>query len=168
MPNTCAFGPLRGGDVECSARHRIRASAGSALVEAVFHTSSFGAARPVSICRMLVPVTPQASLRAIRLVHTIAWAFFASCILAVPVFAWRGDFGAAFVLIAVVMVEVLVIVLNRWRCPLTGIAERYTDDRRDNFDIYLPLWLARYNKQIFGSLFAAGVFYSLFRWLGWL
>jgi hypothetical protein len=29
------------------------------------------------------------------------------------------------------------------RCPLTGIAARYTDDRRDNFDIYLPPWLAR-------------------------
>ena len=29
------------------------------------------------------------------------------------------------------------------------------DDRSANFDIYLPLWLARHNKTIFGSVFAA-------------
>jgi hypothetical protein len=29
--------------------------------------------------------------------------------------------------------------------------------RRDNFDIYLPLWLARRNKAIFGALFVLGV-----------
>jgi hypothetical protein len=54
------------------------------------------------------------------------------------------------------------------RCPLTGVAARFTDDRRDNFDIYLPLWLARYNKPIFGWLFAAGLAFTLARWLGWL
>lgn len=45
---------------------------------------------------------------------------------------------------------------NRFRCPLTDVAARYTGDRHDNFDIYLPLWLARYNKEIFGPLFAIG------------
>ena len=43
--------------------------------------------------------------------------------------------------------------------PLTAVAARYTDDRRANFDIYLPEWLARYNKQIFGPLYAMGVAY---------
>jgi hypothetical protein len=40
----------------------------------------------------------------------------------------------------------------------------YTDDRRDNFDIYLPLWLARYDKQDFGTLFTAGV---VLTWVMW-
>lgn len=53
---------------------------------------------------------------------------------------------------------------NRGRCPLTTIAARYTDDRRDNFDIYLPLWLARYNKVIFGSLFGVGLLLAIGRW----
>lgn len=109
----------------------------------------------------------QASLRAVKLVHTIAWAFFAGCILAIPVYAWHGHFAAAAVLFAIVFVEVFIILLNHWRCPLTDIAARYTDNRQDNFDIYLPLWLARYNKQIFGSLFFAGVLYTLARWLSW-
>jgi hypothetical protein len=34
--------------------------------------------------------------------------------------------------------ETVVLVLNGWRCPFTGVAARYTDDRRDNFDIFLP------------------------------
>ncbi|MBB1092471.1 hypothetical protein HUU61_14375 [Rhodopseudomonas palustris] len=41
------------------------------------------------------------------------------------------------------------------RCPLTAVAARYTDERADNFDIYLPIWLARHNRLIFGTLFAA-------------
>ena len=47
------------------------------------------------------------------------------------------------------------------RCPLTDVAARYTSDRRDNFDIYLPLWLARYNKHVFGTLYVAGIVYTL-------
>jgi hypothetical protein len=47
---------------------------------------------------------------------------------------------------------VLVLIANDESCPLTGVAARYTVDRRDNFDIYLPEWLARHNKLIFGSI----------------
>ena len=103
-----------------------------------------------------------------KVVHTIAWAFFAGCILAIPVYTFRGELVAAGVLIAIVFVEVFIILANRWRCPLTGVAARYTEDRQDNFDIYLPLWLARYNKQVFGSLFFAGLLYTLATWRGWI
>lgn len=97
----------------------------------------------------------------IRMIHTLVWAVFAGSIVAIPVFAYIGRSGAAWVLIAFVMLEVVVLLVNRMRCPLTDVAARYTDDRRDNFDIYLPLWLARYNKQVFGSLYVAGIVYTL-------
>ena len=113
-------------------------------------------------------MTPQASLCVIKIVHTIAWIFFAGCILAIPIYAWSGAFVTAFVLIAIVCVEIFIILANHWRCPLTDVAARYTDERQDNFDIYLPLWLARYNKQIFGSIFFAGLLYTLARWQGWI
>ena len=58
--------------------------------------------------------------------------------------------------------ECLVLVLNRMRCPLTDLAARHTEDRRDNFDIHLPLWLARHNKTVFGSLYLLGLLL-----LGW-
>lgn len=104
------------------------------------------------------------ALVAVKLVHTLAWAVFAGCIVAVPVFAWRREFRVASWLIGIVMLEVVVLGLNGMRCPLTAVAARYTDDRRDNFDIYLPLWLARYNKEVFGSLFAGGLVFTAWRW----
>lgn len=106
-----------------------------------------------------------AALRAVKALHTLVWAFFAGCVLAIPVMAWRGDTGWALALIAVVSLEVLVLAVNRWRCPLTDVAARYTDERADNFDIFLPRWLARYNKAIFGSLYVAGMLATLARWL---
>ena len=66
---------------------------------------------------------------------------------------------------AVVLIECLVLAANRGACPLTGVAARYTEERAANFDIYLPLWLARRNKPIFGTLFVAGGVFALARWL---
>jgi polyferredoxin len=97
------------------------------------------------------------TLRAVRLIHTVVWLFFVAVILAIPVAAWQRRFSLFLTLTALVLVEVAVLLWNGFSCPLTGVAARYTADRRDNFDIYLPLWLARYNKLIFGSLFVAGV-----------
>jgi hypothetical protein len=108
---------------------------------------------------------PEHALRAVKLAHTAAWAFFAGCILAIPFATFAGRLGLAATLIAIVTVEVLIILLNRWTCPLTPVAARYTDDRRDNFDIYLPEWLARHNKLIFGVLYALGAVYTLFVWI---
>ncbi len=108
------------------------------------------------------------ALRTVKAVHTAVWAVFAGAIVAIPVLAWQRSFRTALVLIGVVLVEVLVLVLNGMRCPLTGVAARYTDDRRDNFDIYLPEWLARHNKEVFGTLYAAGTLFTVARWAGWL
>lgn len=104
-------------------------------------------------------------LRVIKTVHTLAWAFFAACIAAIPILAWARRFDLALVFIGIVTVEVVVIIVNGWRCPLTAVAARYTDDRRPNFDIYLPEWLARYNKEIFGTLFGAGIVLTIVRWI---
>ena len=104
------------------------------------------------------------ALIAVKVVHTVVWAFFVLCIAAIPVLTWRGSFVAAAWFVGIVFVEVLVIVLNRWRCPLTPLAARYTEDRRANFDIFLPEWLARHNKTIFGALYLAGIAVLIASW----
>jgi hypothetical protein len=106
----------------------------------------------------------ERALLAVKIVHTIAWAFFVLCIAAIPVLAWLGEFVKSSWFVGVVFVEVLVIVLNRWRCPLTPVAARFTEDRRANFDIFLPEWIARHNKTIFGALYLAGVAYLVLSW----
>jgi hypothetical protein len=99
----------------------------------------------------------------VRLVHSAAWVLFASAILVLPITVWMGRLAWALWLSALVMVEVSILVANGMRCPLTSVAARYTADRSDNFDIYLPAWLARHNKAIFGSLFVAGELFLLYR-----
>lgn len=106
-----------------------------------------------------------APLILVKLLHTVVWAFFGGCVVLIPVAAVGRRFGLALVLIGLVLIEVLVLAANAWRCPLTGVAARYTAQRQDNFDIYLPLWLARYNKQIFGTLYLAGILVTLGVWL---
>lgn len=102
----------------------------------------------------------------IKLLHTVVWALFVLCILGIFVAAHAGRLGLALVLIAIVTGEVVILLLNGLRCPLTAIAARHTPERTENFDIYLPLWLAKYNQEIFGTIFALGLAYTAYRWLG--
>ena len=108
----------------------------------------------------------SSTLLAIKLAHSVVWVFLVACIVAIPVAAYLGRFRLGFALIAVVLIEVLVLIVNRWRCPLTGMAARYTDERQPNFDIFLPVWVARHNKALFGTLFVGGLGYTFFKW--WL
>lgn len=103
---------------------------------------------------------PESKLRAIKMIHTLVWAVFAASILAIPVFAFLASLTIAWGLIGFVFLEVVVLVANRMKCPLTDVAGRYTPERQDNFDIYLPLWLARHNKAVFGWLYVAGIVYA--------
>jgi hypothetical protein len=102
---------------------------------------------------------------AIKLLHTAIWLFFAGCIVAIPIAGAFRHFYWAGVLTGLVLFECAVIAFNRGRCPLTDLAGRYTEERSDNFDIYLPLWLARHNKTIFGTLFAIGELFVLGQYL---
>jgi hypothetical protein len=103
------------------------------------------------------------SLTLVKAAHTLVWAVFAGCILAIPAASWCGEHRIAGWLAAIVAGEVAVLGFNRWRCPLTSVAARYTNDRRANFDIYLPEWLAKHNKLIFGALYLAGVVFAIVR-----
>ncbi len=104
-------------------------------------------------------------LTAIKLLHTAIWLFFVACIAGIPFTAAQHRFRCTAILSGLVIFECAVIAINKGRCPLTDLASPYTEERADNFDIYLPLWLARYNKQIFGTLFVLGELFALACWL---
>lgn len=108
---------------------------------------------------------PDCPLAAIKLLHTAVWAVMAGAILAMPVAAFTRHFGWALLLSVLVVCECAVLAANRGRCPLTDWAARFTDERGANFDIYLPDWLARNNKTIFGVLLVVNEVIVLWRWL---
>jgi hypothetical protein len=105
------------------------------------------------------------ALVAIKLLHTAVWALLAGCILALPITALLHRFDWAMILNVIILAECGVLTLNKGRCPLTGVAARFTDNRADNFDIYLPNRVARHNKAIFGTLFVLNELVVLWFWL---
>ena len=97
-------------------------------------------------------------LLTIKLIHTIIWAFFVAVIFyvfyagitnSINLYTWIG--------IGLIIGEGLVLVLFKMSCPLTVVARNYSDSKKDNFDIFLPSWLAKYNKIIFTSIFIIGL-----------
>ena len=104
-------------------------------------------------------------LTAIKLFHTLIWAILAGSIVVLPLAGVLRRFRWAAILTGLVLLECGVLAVNGGRCPLSDLAARFTDNNADNFDIYLPNWLARHNKVIFGVLFVAGELVVLGCWL---
>ncbi|WP_281541146.1 hypothetical protein [Maribacter aestuarii] len=103
-------------------------------------------------------------LLSIKLIHTVIWLFFNVVIfyLLYAVIVNKIDLWV-WICIGLVLLEGIVLLLFKWFCPLTVIARRYSDSTKDNFDIFLPNWLAKHNKLIYTSIFAIAVIILLFR-----
>jgi hypothetical protein len=87
-------------------------------------------------------------LTAIKLLHTVVWAIFGGSIVVLPLTGVLRRFRWAAILTGLVLLECGVLAVNGGRCPLSDSAQRLSDSHANNFDIYLPNWLAQYNKVI--------------------
>ena len=92
----------------------------------------------------------------IKLVHTILflligistiYVFISAALDQINMLTWWA-FG-------VVIVELLALVLNDWRCPLTDLAEQHGADVGSVADLFLPEWLSDRLFLIFGIIFSA-------------
>jgi hypothetical protein len=90
----------------------------------------------------------------IKTFHTIIWLFFntvlfymayAVIINRINIFVWLG--------IGCILIEWLVLLIFKWQCPFTILARKYSSSSKENFDIFLPIWLAKYNKPIYITIF---------------
>jgi hypothetical protein len=106
------------------------------------------------------------AIDAIKLVHTAIFAVVSTSVLYV---FWAGVrarptrwTGRA---IAIVLAESAVFVGNRWRCPLTILAEELGSDHGRVTDMFLPRWFADRIPQIYTPPFLIGVLGLLWhRW----
>ena len=110
------------------------------------------------------PMDNARKLFFIKVVHTLIWAFYV-LVIGYVVYAGITDRVStlAWIAIGLVVFEGLVLLFNEWHCPLTLVGRRYTDNASENFDIFLPQWLARNNKIIFTAIFAVGVVLVVWR-----
>ena len=103
-------------------------------------------------------------LIAIKLLHTLIWLFFEVAIFYILYSGITGRINLlTWLAIFAVVGEGLVLLVFRMFCPLTLIARKYSDSTKDNFDIYIPNWLARHNKTVFTGIFLIGLFIVLVR-----
>lgn len=94
----------------------------------------------------------------IKLVHTLIWAFFVSVIGYILYAGIFNEVGTpVWIAIGMIVFEGIVLLINKGKCPLTPLAAQYTNNTDDNFDIFLPKWLARNNKIIFSLIYFLGV-----------
>jgi hypothetical protein len=90
----------------------------------------------------------------IKILHTAVWVFF-NVVLFYLLYAVATDRIDKWVWIGIglIFLEGAVLLVFKSICPITLLARQYTDSTRDNFDIYLPNWLARHNKLIYTTFF---------------
>lgn len=89
----------------------------------------------------------------VKIIHTLIWIFFnvvifyslyAVLINKIDKWLW--------ICLGIILLEGFVLILFGKKCPITLVARKYSDSMKDNFDIYLPNWLAKYNKSIYSSI----------------
>lgn len=100
----------------------------------------------------------------VKLLHTLIWLIFVGLIFYI-LYSGLADQITIFTWIAigVIIMEGLVLLMFKMFCPLTLIARKYSDSTADNFDIYLPEIIARYNKHIFTTIYLIGLCLVLYR-----
>ncbi|CAN5448886.1 hypothetical protein BH10BAC3_BH10BAC3_36570 [soil metagenome] len=105
------------------------------------------------------------NLTTIKIIHTLIWVFFnvilfymayAVIVNNIVKYVWFG--------IGLILLEGIVLLSFKKICPLTIMARKYYKSTKDNFDIYLPNWLARNNKLIYTTFFimiVCGILYRI-------
>jgi hypothetical protein len=103
-------------------------------------------------------------LARIKFAHTLIWTFFNVVIFylfyavitnKIDKWVWIG--------LSLFALEGLVLLAFKNMCPLTVMARKYSASKKNNFDIYLPEWLARYNKLIYTMILLLVILILIYR-----
>ena len=106
------------------------------------------------------------SIAIIKVVHTVVFVLLSALLIAFlyEVIANKMTFitwGAVTLFLA----EGIVLIMNGWRCPLTGMAERLGSMHGQITDTLLPKWFADRVFQVYGYLFAGALALLVIRML---
>lgn len=98
-------------------------------------------------------MTRGQKLATVKIVHSLVWLFY-NVVIGYLVYAVASDKIDKWVWICLglVAIEGLVLLAFKYTCPLTLVARRFSESTKDNFDIFLPNWLARHNKLIYATV----------------
>ena len=108
----------------------------------------------------------ETKLLIIKTTHTLIWLFFnvvifymLYAVIANKIDHWLWIGYGLFIL------EGITLIAYKLYCPLTIMARKYSNSSKDNFDIYLPNWLAKYTKLIYTSILIVIVILTIYQLL---
>ena len=109
-------------------------------------------------------MTENSKLTLVKTIHTMIWLFFNVVIfyLLYAVIANKID-KWIWICIGSIALEGIILIIFKKVCPVTLIARKYSNSQKDNFDIYLPNWLARYNKEIYSIIVLIAIVILVYR-----
>jgi hypothetical protein len=117
------------------------------------------------IASRLPPHRHRAAVRAVKAVHTAAFALIAGSIV---LFAWDGIRGRsgrrAIAAAAIAITETVVYATNNQVCPLTPLAEELGADSGTVSDLYLPKPISDRIPLLGGSTLVIGLAFHLAGW----
>lgn len=108
----------------------------------------------------------ETKLTLIKITHTLIWLFFnfvifymlyAVVVNKLDVRLWLG-YG-------IIFLEGITLLIFKSFCPVTLLARNYSNSTKDNFDIYLPNWLAKNNKLIYTLILTVVIFITAYQLL---
>ena len=109
----------------------------------------------------------NSSLRIIKAIHTLIWLFFNVVIFYFVYAVSTNNIDKwVWICLGLVALEGIILISFKNVCPVTHIARKYSGSKKDNFDIYLPEWLARNNKTIHTIIMLAGILILIYRLVG--
>ncbi|RTY94997.1 hypothetical protein [Flavobacterium sp. GT3R68] len=103
-------------------------------------------------------------LTGIKLLHTIIWLIFNVIIfyflyaVIIDKIDWK-----VWACLGILIAEGIILVVLKSFCPVTLLARKYSDCQKSNFDIYLPEWLAKYNKVIYTTIVLIAIVILIYR-----
>jgi hypothetical protein len=109
-------------------------------------------------------MTENIKLQMIKIIHTIIWLFFNVVIfyLLYAVIIDKVD-KWVWICISLILLEGIILIVFKKMCPITLVARKFSTSQKDNFDIYLPNWLAKYNKEIYSTIVVIAILILTYR-----
>lgn len=121
----------------------------------------------VGIPAFMLNMNNSTKLIGIKVLHTLIWIFFNVVIfyLLYAVLTNRID-QWVWIGLGCFLLEGVVLLIFKNFCPLTLWARQYSISTAHNFDIYIPNWLAQYNKPIYTGLLVVVIVILVYRLVG--
>jgi hypothetical protein len=111
-------------------------------------------------------MTTNVKLVLVKILHTLIWLFFNVVIFYLLYAVIKGKIDKwVWICVSLIILELITLIVFKKICPITLIAMKYSDSQKDNFDIYLPNRLAKYNKEVYTAIVLLAIAILMYRLL---